>query len=499
MYLEAPLAHAQTFFGRYMKYILLIALLYFPVFGHLDTIPIRIWDEGRVAVNAYEMYMNGNYIVTYFEGQPDTWNTKPPLLNWLQVLLMHTIGINELAVRLPSAFAAFFTCLALLFFSLRLLNNFWFGFMAAMVLVTSQGYIEIHGTRTGDYDALLTFFTTVSCLSFFGFLQTQKNAYLYAFFICLALAVLTKSVAGLLFLPAIFFFTLYSRQMLKLLKNKHFYLGIALFLFQVSGYYFLREWYQPGYLNSVYENELGGRYLEVIEEHRHGFTYYMENFIDIRFIRWYPLLLCGVVVGLMLKDVLLKRLTLFSTLLFLNYFLIISTSQTKLEWYDLPLFPIMSILVAIFIYVVFLYLKNINALNLNLRYNVFPFVFLFLFCLKPYQVIVHKTYLPHLHESHKDLYEIGYFLKDAIKGKINVNNQYLLYKGYNAQNLFYINILKHKGVNIDYKDWTKLTEGDEVITHQLEIKEYLEQNYAYDIVRLVGNVLTYKIHGNKNI
>jgi len=42
-----------------------------PIFGHLDTLPIRISDESRLAINAYEMLKNKNYLVTHFEGKPD--------------------------------------------------------------------------------------------------------------------------------------------------------------------------------------------------------------------------------------------------------------------------------------------------------------------------------------------------------------------------------------------------------------------------------------------
>jgi len=67
------------------------------------------------------------------------WNTKPPLLVWVQVLFMKVLGVNELSVRLPSAFAALYNCIALLIFSLRYLKPFWFGFVAIIVLITSHG------------------------------------------------------------------------------------------------------------------------------------------------------------------------------------------------------------------------------------------------------------------------------------------------------------------------------------------------------------------------
>src|SRR5688572_13968954 len=114
----------NRFLTTYSKYIALALLIYVPVFGYLDIQPLRTWDESRIAINALEMLENGDWIATYYSGVPDNWNTKPPLLIWLQVILMKTIGVNEVAIRLPSAFAAFFTCLALLAFCIKYLKSF---------------------------------------------------------------------------------------------------------------------------------------------------------------------------------------------------------------------------------------------------------------------------------------------------------------------------------------------------------------------------------------
>ena len=81
-----------------LKILLVAILIYSPIFGHLSRLPIRIWDESRLAINAYEMYRDGGCLVTTFEGKPDHWNTKPPLLIWLQVLAMKAHGVGELAV-----------------------------------------------------------------------------------------------------------------------------------------------------------------------------------------------------------------------------------------------------------------------------------------------------------------------------------------------------------------------------------------------------------------
>src|SRR4051812_31990685 len=104
--------------------------MYMPVFGNLNTLPIRIWDEGRIAINAFEMYASHNFLVTTFNFVPDMWNTKPPFLVWCMVFLMKIIGVNELSVRLPSAFAAFFTCAAMLLFLRRYFKDAWMGIIA---------------------------------------------------------------------------------------------------------------------------------------------------------------------------------------------------------------------------------------------------------------------------------------------------------------------------------------------------------------------------------
>ena len=94
------------------------------------------------------------------------WNTKPPLMIWLQVFFLKTIGFNELAIRLPSALAALFTCLLILVFFRKQKDGFIIAFFASLMLVTSLGYIKFHTARAGDFDSLLTLFTTIYLLLF---------------------------------------------------------------------------------------------------------------------------------------------------------------------------------------------------------------------------------------------------------------------------------------------------------------------------------------------
>lgn len=478
---------------RYFKYVIIIVILYFPIFGHLDVLPIRIWDEARLAINAYEMGNNNNLIVTHFEGKPDMWNTKPPLMIWMQALMMKIAGVNEVSVRLPSAIAAFLTCMVLLIVALRYLKDFWFGFIAILVLVTTSGYISIHGSRTGDYDTLLALFTTLSGFSFFAFVESQKNKHLYWVFAFTALAVLTKGVNGLLFLPAIAIYSLIQNQFIPLLKNKHFYIGLFYFAVLVGGYYLLRELNNPGYLKAVYNNELGGRYLHAIEGNGQKFWFFYDNIINYRYAAWYLLVPCGLIVGLAAVDKRINRLALFSGLMVVTFFLVISGGQTKLEWYDVPLYPFLAVLVAIFIHYIFLLLKNWSPVNQTLRVNVLPYVFVFILTIIPYKATINKTYKPKELGWDQQFYEMGYYLRDAVKGIHNVNGQFLVYDGYSAQNLFYMNILKDKGVQFSFKNADKLENGDVAIVCQDKMKDYIANHYKISQIAQNNNIFTYKI------
>ena len=105
--------------------------------------------------------------------------------------------------------------------------------------------------------------------------------------------------------------------------------------------------------------------------------------------------------------------------------------------------------------------------------------------------------MPEEYSWDKDFYEIGYYLKNGIKGKFDLNNQYILFDGYNAHNLFYLKILNDKGIKISFKDWGKLEPMDIAVAYQNHVKQYVVEHYKYDIIHTEGNVLTYKIYGGK--
>ena len=474
----------------------MVVLCYIPLFGHLGNLAIRIYDESRLASNAYLMHKNGNWLVTYFDGKPDMWNTKPPLMIWLQVLFIKLIGFSELAIRLPSAISAFILCGGIVTFFYRIFKEWYLGFIVVMVLITCHGYVNLHATRTGDYDSLLTLFTTLYCLLYFLFLESNKKALLYGFFVCLTFSILAKSVTGLLFLPGLFIYTIYRKKVLEILKNKHVYIGFLIPVTVCFVYYYSRELVNPGYLKAVFENELGGRYLNVIEEHKASFWYYYLNFIDFQLYPiWYLLLIPGFLIGMFHSNEILRRITIFSATLLVCFFLVISTAKTKLEWYDVPMYPFIAILIGIFIWFVVVILFNYKTTFL--RWNILPFVFLFLIFITPYRRMVNKTYLPQEYSWEKEFYNISYYLKDVMKGHESSKDLIFLGEGYAPQIDFYLKQLDENKRSFIWKDKAKLAENDKVVCYQQEVKDYLYNHYEMEQIGNRQNIIYFKINGKK--
>ena len=326
--------------------LLLAPLAYFSLFYRLSSHPVLMWDESRLACNAAEMLRNGNWLVTHFADKPDLWNTKPPLLIWLQAILFWILGPTELALRLPSALAAVGTAALLVWFGQRVLKAPLLGFCAAVVLLSCSGYIDRHVTRTGDYDTLLVFFTTWYSLSFFRYLEDGNRQALLHTGIGVALAVLTKGVAGAIPLPSLLLYAILSGRILWLVRQPRAYAVLAAALGVIAAFYVAREYAAPGYWKAVYENELGGRLLEdkaFVGET--PWTWYLDMLVNDELLPWLYLMPLGFVALLLRTAPPIYRRFLLLLVVFMVVFLaIISSAVTKYFWYEAPIYPFFALL-----------------------------------------------------------------------------------------------------------------------------------------------------------
>lgn len=381
----------------------ILVLCYLTFFHHLGEFTIRLWDEGRNAVSALEMLKTNNPIVTYFNGVPDMWNTKPPLHIWIVALMYKVFGINEFALRLPSAIAASLVVVMIFIFGLNILKNRWIGFLGSLIILSSMGFPDLHIGRTGDYDALLVLFIFLGSLSFFVYLENKISKYMYLCGLFFTLAVLTKGVAGLLIIPGIIIYVLLSGNLIKLFKNKLFWKTILFTLLAIGSYYVGREFLNHGYLAAVWKEEIWARTQNNLGANSIDFWYYWKLFASFRFQKWIYFVPLSIIIYFFTKNKTIKRFILFSYIIVVSYFLIISKTETKQMWYDAQLYPFMALLTAITI------VEIIDRLPLLLRF--FPILILCFYMQRYIRTNIAYINRPDLEKSEACL-KYGYLFRD---------------------------------------------------------------------------------------
>jgi 4-amino-4-deoxy-L-arabinose transferase-like glycosyltransferase len=476
--------------------LLFVVLAYFPLFLHLDALPIRLFDESRLATNTYEMWRSGDVLVTTYQGEPDLWNTKPPLLIWLQSLLFAVLGPGELAMRLPSAIAAFLTGWFLLRTMGRTLSAPWMGLIACLVLYTNEGYINMHVARSGDYDALLVLWMTLSAWSMYRWTVEGRPKDILWFFAFLALGALTKSIQALLFLPGLFLYLLIEGKALLLFRTKQTYIGAVLFVLFVAGFYAMRELSAPGYLEAVWMNEIGGRYGEALEGHRGPWYFYARLLIDHHFRGWWILVPVGMALGLAHREQAFRRWTTLLVCMGGAYLFVVSSAGTKLEWYAAPLFPILAALVAIALYIPFVWLRDQQVFTAQLRARVLPFLFLFVVFVGPYSETVGRVYFPEEWPWDQERYAAAHYLQKAYRSSQPTQVDAFSYDDYNAHHAFYVNLMRDRGDAIRMTSKVDLKVGQRVLALEPFVKDHITTHYDVEVIMEDGPLRVFLITGD---
>lgn len=333
-----------TRMGRFAWWWPLMPLAWLSLFRRIGAQPLQSWDESRLAVNAAEMLRTNHWIVTYYQGAPDLWNTKPPLLVWLQALSLHSFGYSEWAFRLPTALASLALVIVSVVFANRWLGGRTAGLVAGVALLASKGFVTHHVARTGDYEALLLLFTTCQVMAVFCWLQTRRPLYLLLAGAAIGLAILTKGVAGLFFVPGLAVEVVRRKQLGYLLSRPAAWAAVLLALLPPAVWYVLREHTAPGYLLAVWENEVGGRLGQSLEQARSPWYIYLLHFVTQQFLLWTPWVLAAA--WAMLRRPAARPAHRFITLVGWVggvFLVVISSAATKHTWYDAPIYPLLAL------------------------------------------------------------------------------------------------------------------------------------------------------------
>lgn len=351
-------------------------------FWHLGSTGLVDETEPLFAEAARLMVETGDWITPYYNGE--TRFDKPPLVYWLMAVGYQLIGVNEWAVRLPSAISA----IALAGFCLYALYRFgmsasagkapdqrlrqrwiaaWIG-SAAM----SLNLLMIIWARTGVSDLLLCACMGSALLCFFlGYATTEqvektatfKLANLFIFpkgwyltcYGLTALAVLTKGPVGAV-LPglAIASFLLYLGKFRIVLQEMGIAVGGAIFVGLTAPWYILVTLANGSdYIESFFGYHNFERFTRVVNGHSAPWYFYFLVVL-VGFAPLSVYLPCAIARLQVWRRSFWSRqprtnhLGLFAFFWFASVFLFFTIATTKLPSYVIPLVPAAAILVALF-------------------------------------------------------------------------------------------------------------------------------------------------------
>lgn len=470
--------------------VLFLLLCYFPIFHHLGVPPIKGWDEGLFGMRMLYMYETGDYLPAFsaFPGEVVHYNLKPPLMTFVQVLffpLFENVDL-ELTLRLPIALCVLGTVLLLLWYSKKESGKYWWGMIASLVLLTSEGYTRVHVGRTGDHDAALAMLMLVGLFAFLRYLKASENRarrqHLMVLTLLLLLSFLTKSIVGFFFVPGFIIYAALQKQLLPILKRPSTYIAVASLLACVTLYYILMDNWMPGFFKGIREHALG-RYTTALG-HNHPFDFYFKRYYNSSFRIWVYFLPLAAALVFSKKLNKFKAVGQLAFCCGLPYLLIISYSQTKLPWYDAPMYPILSILVAISIYQLWQFLADWSKQSKHFPMSTFAIYGIIFLFLVPYVRIVKQ--FSNFKLSGQDE-QFAYLMKQIDKKELS-KNYYVFATGQAPQLSFYSGYYnRRKDYDIQVvKNTDSFQSGDQVMLCQDSRKKILDEQFEYAAMASYG-------------
>ncbi|MBD2343496.1 ArnT family glycosyltransferase [Anabaena subtropica] len=340
---------------------------------HLGSVGLVDETEPLFAEASRQMLVTGDWITPFFNGE--TRFDKPALLYWCQAIAYAVFGVNEWAVRLPSALAAM-GLVALAFYTVQwslakkdeleqvtqpTRRYLTAGVAAGLMGLNAQ---MIVWGRTGVSDMLLTGCIASALLCFFlGYSDTAKltnpnsklpNKWYLACYVLTAGAILTKGPVGFV-LPGIIIlaFLLYLGQFRTVVREMRLFLGMLIILGLSVPWYALVIWRNgQSFIDAFFGYHNVERFTDVVNGHSAPWYFYFV--IVLLFFAPYSVYLPLAIFRLKfwqrshwLKQERSQQLGLFACVWFISVFSFFTIAVTKLPSYVLPLMPAAAILIAL--------------------------------------------------------------------------------------------------------------------------------------------------------
>lgn len=322
-----------------------VFLMMFLADGRMLSIP----DEGRYVGIAVEMARTGDVVVPRLNGVQYLY--KPPLFYWINALSISVFDNIVWASRLVPMLLAWITIMATVWFGKTFFNRAT-GIWAGVFLTTScMWYV---GSRSVNLDLAVASFIVLALYFYFAGLyehNTRKQGvYAYVMYACVAGAVLTKGLVGLVLCGGVFFLHTVCTNGWKNLLKMRLITGIGLFLILVLPWHIFMYMANPEWFDFYIIREHFERFFTKVHGRYQPFWYFV------------PLLAVGLMpFGAFVVQPLLRFKTAWQNRMGkqgVEFFILIwvwlivlffSVSSSKLPLYVLPVVPPICIVAAQFL------------------------------------------------------------------------------------------------------------------------------------------------------
>ena len=470
--------------------LLFLVLAYFPIFLHLDSAPVRIWDESLFAMRAYYMVIEGGYLPNfdYFPGMTHYPNLKPPLGTLFQAFSFKLLGFNELALRLPIALFVLLNCTLLFRWGWQVGQSLWIGVFACLILLTSTGYVSPHVARTGDQDVMLAFWVFAATYAFYRYYSSKKPAFLWLMTACFLAAFFTKSIVAFFFLPGFLIFLISQKQLGAVLKRKQVYLSAVISIGIIIAYYLVMEQYFPGFWRGVSETVFGRYTVERNGLHQ-AFYYYFLQFASREFMPWIILLFIQLIQLWRLK----KQYPFFELCVLLwccllSHLFIISFSATKLSWYEVAVYPPAALLAGISFY---------QCLQITRWKKLIMIAGMLAFVISYYSIVNQVTHF-RLHQANE---KMAYLMKKIQHSHPEIKVYTVYSQAFNGQVAFYAQVMNaHQDYDINVMTFWEdqlNTAGGYVMLYNDNQLNRAKEEYDLELIDAYEEVRLFRLKGKE--
>ncbi|MEO5753934.1 MAG: glycosyltransferase family 39 protein [Chthoniobacterales bacterium] len=236
--------------GLFFFLLILAAILHIATIGWGD---LYNETDGQYAGAAREMLESHDWLTPTNDGIPRP--QKPPLLYWAIAVSLKAFGLTTAAARLPIALATV-ASIALTFLIGDRLGGHWRGFLAGLIHLGCCGTFLFGRILMPEplFSALIA--GALYCAIRGYERKSTRRGWFIGFWICAALACMTKSLHGLLYPAAILLLlSCFYREARIRFRELLRWDGIAVFLLMAAPWHIWLEWKHPGFIGQFTARE----------------------------------------------------------------------------------------------------------------------------------------------------------------------------------------------------------------------------------------------------